>query len=66
MREFAMRRPDYHDRLDSHDRKKIRRMFYQMMGLYMSLIMIVIGGVAAKSLVTTQPATSLSQNTNLP
>jgi hypothetical protein len=41
-------------------------MFYQMMGLYMSLIMIVIGGVAAKSLVTTQQATSLSQNVNLP
>ena len=61
-----MRRPDYYDRLDSHDRKKIRRMLYQMMGLYMSLIMIVIGGVAAKSLVTTQPATSLSQHVNLP
>ena len=61
-----MRRPDYYDRLDSHDRKKIRRTFYQVMGLYMSLIVIVIGGVAAKSMVTTRPATSLSQNTNLP
>ena len=61
-----MRHASYKDNLNSHDRKKIRRMFYQMMGLYMSLIMIVIGGVAAKSLVTTQPATSLSQNVNLP
>ena len=61
-----MRRPDYYDRLDSHDRKKVRRIFYQMMGLYMSLIMVVIGGVAAKSMVATRSATSLSQNVNLP
>ena len=61
-----MRRPDYYDRLDSHDRKKVRRIFYQMMGLYLSLIMVVIGGVAAKSMVATRSATSLSQNVNLP
>jgi len=42
-----MRRSAYHSRLDSNDRKKIRRIFYQMVGLYMSLIVIVIAGVAA-------------------
>jgi hypothetical protein len=45
--EFAMRRPAYNDRLDSNDRKKIRRIFYQMVGLYMSLVVIAIAGVAA-------------------
>ncbi|MET0874266.1 MAG: hypothetical protein ABWX81_05675 [Pseudolabrys sp.] len=40
-----MWRPAYKDRLDSNDRKKIRRIFYQMVGLYMSLVVIVIAGV---------------------
>ena len=29
-----MRHPAYKDRLESNDRKKIRRIFYQMVGLY--------------------------------
>ncbi len=61
-----MRNPAFYDRLDSKDRKKIRRIFFQMIGLYMSLIVILIGGVTAKSMVTVQPGTPLSQNANLP
>jgi hypothetical protein len=41
-----MRHPAYKDRLDSNDRKTIRRIFYQMVGLYMSLVVIAIAGVA--------------------
>jgi hypothetical protein len=61
-----MRNPAFYDRLDSKDRKKIRRIFLQMVGLYMSLIVILFGGVVARSMVTVQSGTSLSQNANLP
>ena len=47
-----MRHPAYKDRLDSNDRKKIRRIFYQMVGLYMSLVVIVIAGVVVRSVFT--------------
>jgi len=51
--EFAMRHQKYYDRLDSNDRKKVRRIFYQITGLYMSLIVIAIAGVAVRSAFTT-------------
>jgi hypothetical protein len=57
-----MRRPTYNDSLDSNDRKKLRRIFYQMVGLYMSLIMIVIAGVAVRSAFTTLPELSFRHN----
>ena len=60
-----MRHPAYNDRLDSNDRKKIRRIFYQMVGLYMSLIVIVIAGVAVRSVFTTLPEVSFSHNVDL-
>ena len=60
-----MRHPAYKDRLDSNDRKKIRRIFYQMVGLYMSLVVIVIAGVAVRSVFTTLPEISFRQNVDL-
>jgi hypothetical protein len=60
-----MRHPAYNDRLDSNDRKKIRRIFYQMVGLYMSLVVIAIAGVAVRSLLTTMPEVSFRQNADL-
>ena len=60
-----MWRPSYKDRLDSNDRKKIRRIFYQMVGLYMSLVVIVIAGVVVLSVFTTLPEISFRQNVDL-
>ena len=60
-----MRHPAYNDPLDSNDRKKIRRIFYQMVGLYMSLVVIAIAGVAVRSVLTTLPEVSLRQNVDL-
>lgn len=60
-----MRHPAYYDRLDSNDRKKIRRIFYQMVGLYMSLIGIVIAGVAVRSVFATLPEVSFRHNVDL-
>ena len=60
-----MWRPTYKDRLDSNDRKKIRRIFYQMVGLYMSLVVIVIAGVVVRSVFTTLPEISFRQNVGL-
>ena len=60
-----MRPPAYKDRLDSNDRKKIRRMFYQMVKLYMSLVVIVIAGVVVRSVFTTLPEISFRQNVDL-
>ena len=60
-----MRHPAYNDRLDSNDRKKIRRIFYQMVGLYMSLVVIVIAGVVVRSVFTTLPEISFRQNVDL-
>jgi cytochrome b len=60
-----MWRPAYKDRLDSNDRKKIRRIFYQMVGLYMSLVVIVIAGVVVRSVFTTLPEISFRQNVDL-
>ena len=60
-----MWRPTYKDRLDSNDRKKIRRIFYQMVGLYMSLVVIVIAGVVVRSVFTTLPEVSFRQNVDL-
>ena len=57
--------PAYKDRLDSNDRKKIRRIFYQMVGLYMSLVVIVIAGVVVRSVFTTLPEISFRQNVDL-
>ena len=60
-----MRHPAYNDHLDSNDRKKIRRIFYQIVGLYMSLIVIVIAGVAVRSVFTTLPEVSFRHNVDL-
>lgn len=60
-----MRQPAYNDRLDSNDHKKIRRIFYQMVGLYMSLVVIAIAGVAVRSAYTTMPEVSFRQNVDL-
>jgi hypothetical protein len=55
----------YSDRLDSNDRKKIRRIFCQIIGLYMCLVVIAIAGVAVRSAFTTLPEVSFRQNVNL-
>jgi hypothetical protein len=55
----------YNDSLNSNDRKKIRRIFFQVVGLYMSLIVIVIAGVAVRSIFTTLPEVSFRQNVDL-
>jgi len=60
-----MRHPAHNDRLDSNDRKKIRRIFYQMVGLYMSLVVIAIAGVAVRSAFTTMPEVSFRQSVDL-
>jgi cytochrome b len=60
-----MRHPAYNDRLDSNDRKKIRRIFYQMVGLYMSLVVIAIAGVAVRSAFTAMPEVSFRQSVDL-
>ncbi len=60
-----MRYPAYKDRLDGNDRKKIRRIFYQMVGIYMSLVVIAIAGVAVRSVFTALPEVSLRQNADL-
>jgi hypothetical protein len=60
--EFAMRHPTYHNRLDDNDRKRIRRIYFQMFGLYMSLIVIVVAGVAVRSVSSLLPEVSLRQN----
>jgi cytochrome b len=60
-----MRHPAYNDSLDSNDRKKIRRIFFQVVGLYMSLIVITIAGVAVRSIFTTLPEVSFRQNVDL-
>lgn len=60
-----MRHPAYKDRLDSNDRKKIRRIFYQMVGLYMSLVVIAIAGVTVRSAFTAMPEVSFRQNVDL-
>lgn len=60
-----MRHPAYIDRLDSNDRKKIRRIFFQVVGLYMSLIVIVIAAAAVRSVFTTLPEVSFRHNVDL-
>lgn len=60
-----MRYSIYNDRLDGNDRKKIRRIFYQMVGIYMSLVVIAIAGVAVRSAFTALPGTGFRQNVNL-
>ena len=60
-----MRQSAYKDHLDSNDRKKIKRIFYQMIGLYMSLVVIVIAGVVVRSIFTTLPEVSFRQNVDL-
>ena len=57
--------PAYIDRLDNNDRKKIRRIFYQVVGLYMSLIVIVIAAAAVRSVFTTLPEVSFRHNVGL-
>jgi len=56
-----MRHPAYKDHLDSNDRKKFRRICYQMLGLYMSLVMIAIAGVAGRSVFTTLPEAAFAR-----
>lgn len=60
-----MRYPVYNDRLDSNDRKKVRRIFYQMVGIYMSLVVIAIAGVAVRSVFTVLPEAGFRQNVDL-
>ena len=60
-----MRHARYNDRLNGNDRRKIRRIFYQMVGLYMSLVVIAIAGVAVRSALTTLPEVSFRQNVDL-
>lgn len=60
-----MRYPAYKDRLDNNDRKRIRRIFYQMVGIYMSLVVVAIAGVAARSIFTASPEVSFRQNVDL-
>ena len=60
-----MRQSAYKDHLDSNDRKKIKRIFYQMIGLYMSLVVIVIAGIVVRSIFTTLPEVSFRQNVDL-
>lgn len=60
-----MRPPAYNDRLDSNDRKKIRRIAYQMVGLYMSLVVIALAGVTARSVYTTLPEVSFRHSADL-
>ena len=57
-----MRHLTYHNRLDDNDRKRIRRIYFQMFGLYMSLIVIVVAGVAVRSASSPLPEVSLRQN----
>jgi hypothetical protein len=56
-----MRQSAYKDHLDSNDHKKIRRIFYQMFGLYMSLVLIAIAGVAGRSVFTTLPEAAFAR-----
>jgi hypothetical protein len=51
---------------DDSDRKTIRRIFFRVVGVYMSLILIVVGGAVAKSMITVRPGTSLSHNADNP
>ena len=56
-----MRHPAYKDHLDGNDRKNIRRIFYQMLGLYMSLVVIAIAGAAGRSVFTTLPEAAFAR-----
>lgn len=56
-----MRQPAYRDRLDGNDRKEIRRIFFQMLGLYISLGVIAIAGVAGRSVFTTLPEAAFAR-----
>ena len=56
-----MRQSAYKDHLDSNDRKKIKRIFYQMLGLYMSLVVIVIAGVVVRSVFVTLPEAAFAR-----
>ena len=60
-----MRYPGYKDRLDGNDRKMIRLIFYQLVGIYLSLVVIAIAGVAVRSVFTALPEVSLRQNADL-
>jgi hypothetical protein len=60
-----MRQTSYKDNLDGRDRKKIRRIFLQIGGIYMSLIVIAVAGVAAKSVLPAWSDTGLSQRVGL-
>lgn len=61
-----MRRPSRIGRPDDSDRKTIRRIFFRVVGVYMSLILIVIGGVVAKSMIAVRSGTSLSHSADSP
>jgi hypothetical protein len=43
------------------DRKEITRIFFQMLGLYMSLGVIAIAGVAGRSVFTTLPEAAFAR-----
>jgi hypothetical protein len=60
-----LQRPIYRDRLDSSDRKKVRRIFYQMVGLYMSLVVIAVAGAAVRSVFATFSEVSFRHNVDL-
>jgi hypothetical protein len=60
-----MRHASYKDNLNSHDRKRVRRIFLQISSIYMSLIIIAVAGVAAKSVLAAWPDTNLSQRVGL-
>ena len=44
-----MRQSSYKDKPDSNDRKTVRRIFLQMLGVYMALVVTVVASVATKS-----------------
>ena len=58
-----MRCPAEKDQLDNSDRKKVRRIFYQIIGIYMSLLVIAIGGVAVRSVFAVWPNAGLGHKT---
>ena len=60
-----MRHSIYSDRLDSNDRKKVRRIFYQVIGIYMLLAVIAIAGVVVRSAFTASPEAASRQKVDL-
>jgi hypothetical protein len=56
-----MRHPFYTDRLGLWERRKVRRLFLKIFGVYFSLVVLLVGGTMVKAKFIDPPSGSMNQ-----